>query len=214
MTISKQNLSFLSLVGVIAVAGCAYSPASTSQRVTFLAPDVQDVQCFVTVDERDYNVSLPETIDVKVSANDMHLSCNTSDDRTLEQTVSPNVTTRADWGGAMGGDYSSTSTYRYPSVVSVGFSQVKSQEVVNNISDDEILLEPLSGPDDVMSDTQHKEEISDDSVVEVDSEPTDLQTVIDDLSDDDKISVSHENNIENKAVLEAEAQPVSIYSGQ
>lgn len=215
MTFCKQIFSFLSLASVLVVAACGYSSDSNSQKVTFLAPNEQGAQCLVSVGDREYNVSLPETLDVKVSENGMHLLCNTNDNRALETVVSPDVTTRAVWGGANAGDYASDSTYKYPSVVSVDFPQVKSLEDAGMLAKDDQLLNPvdLDAADGVMSEGNGGEVISNDSTVIVD-EPADLQAVIDDLSNSDEDNIVNESHVDTKAMLEAETHPVSIYPGQ
>ncbi len=214
MTFSKQNLSFLSLVGAIAVSGCAYSPAATSQKVTFLAPDVEGVHCDVSVDEREYHVDLPETLDIKMSSDGMKLSCITDDNRVLEQDFAPDVTTRAVWGGAKAWDYDSASTYKYPSVVSLDFSGIQPQEYMSVPADDikSDVKEVENQVEDMAVETDNGESNDDQNVNE--GEPVDLQEVIDDLAEDQESQAVDNSADEAKEVLEAETQPVSIYPGQ
>ncbi len=127
MTFCKQTFSFLSLFSVLAVAGCGYVSESSNQNITFLTPDAQDAKCFASVDGIKYQVFPPQTLNIKKSEKDMHITCHAPGNRTIEMDVPADLTTRAIWGGPVGmaWDYASDSLYHYPSVIAIDFSQTE-----------------------------------------------------------------------------------------
>lgn len=129
MTFCKQTVSFLSLFGVLFVAGCGYVSESSHQNITFLTPDAQDAKCYVLVDGIKYQVFPPQTLNIKKSEKDMKILCNAPGNRTVEMEVPASLTTRAIWGGpaGMAWDYASDSLFHYPSVIAIDFSQVELQ---------------------------------------------------------------------------------------
>ena len=129
MIFCKQTFSFLSLFGVLAVAGCGYVSEASHQNITFLTPDAQDAKCFAIVNGLKYQVFPPQTINIKKSEHDMQITCHAPGNRTIEMDVPADLTTRAIWGGPVGvaWDYASDSLYHYPSVIAIDFSNVELQ---------------------------------------------------------------------------------------
>ncbi|PCI56839.1 MAG: hypothetical protein COB36_00770 [Alphaproteobacteria bacterium] len=237
MTLCKQTVSFLSLFGVLIVAGCGYVSESSHQNITFLTPDAQDAKCFAFVDGIKYQVFPPQTLNIKKSEKDMLITCHAPGNRTIKMEVPADLTTRAIWGGPVGmaWDYASDSLYHYPSVIAIDFSHVElkpnklpqhnnsdikqpesydleefksSQPRLN--SDKFKIEQPILHRGEEISEPSVSEDMSASDVMPVEGEDDDsLQSVLDGLVDGD-VSVTSEEVLSEEALSE----PVSIYPGQ
>lgn len=237
MTLCKHTVSFLSLFGVLVVAGCGYVSESSHQNITFLTPDAQDAKCFALVDGIKYQVFPPQTLDIKKSEKDMLITCHAPGNRTIKMEVPADLTTRAIWGGPVGmaWDYASDSLFHYPSVIAIDFSHVELQPnkfPQHNNSDikqpesydleefkssqprlnsDKFKIEqPILHRGGEISEASVGEDMSASDVTPVESGDDDLlQSVLDGLVDGD-VSVTSEEVLSE----EASSEPVSIYPGQ
>ncbi len=146
----RTRSAFLSLTvlsSTLILGACGYAVESSNQDITFVSPNAQGAKCFVMVDKRKYQVSPPQTINIKKSPKDMIVSCDAPGNRHVEITVPAKFETRAIWGtpAGMAWDYASQSLHYYPDLIAIDFSQ---EEVTPNVL-------PMHNNDDVIQPEEH-----------------------------------------------------------